>query len=483
MDTSYEGETAATLPALFQLFGQRFVIDSFVLSRVVADSVKGDRDMPSGLDVMAALGADEAVRLLRPELEKHGYAASLLAARTLFDERPPAARTATAYDAWLDALAQLSRPPAAGAVPQVMRTPAWRRKALQTQLASWSELRHDTILYVKQSYSGHIICDYPAGYVEPYPEAFARVAVLAEELGRRLGKLGAASEHVKTFLGTFAARARDLQRLAEKELAGKPFTADERKFVKDAIHVKTTSYGCGPPSKTYSGWYPTLIYSGVPDSWEPTIADVHTSAEHGVLEVGVGNVDFLVVAVDNGRDRAAYVGPVYSYYEFASGSRLTDQEWRESVSTARTPARPEWTGAFQGAAKRRSILPPAEDRETTKKPIPPAGEPGTLDLPLFYDGMKAISPKLYACMAEDHATAGLVVDLEITMSGRVRSARISQGAASPAGQQVRDGGLPSRALRAVRARPQDLVPDHEHRAVMERLPSPDERAHLLDALE
>jgi Protein of unknown function (DUF3160) len=38
------------------------------------------------------------------------------------------------------------------------------------------------------------------------------------------------------------------------------------------------------------------------------------------LEVGVGDVDVLIVAVDNGRDRAAYVGPVYSYYEFASTS-------------------------------------------------------------------------------------------------------------------------------------------------------------------
>ena len=376
MDPSSEGATAAHLPALFQLFGQRFVIDSFILSRVVSDSVAAGaaneadlRDMPSGLDVMAALGADEAVRVLRPELERYRYAANLPAARTLLGERPPAARSATAYDVWLDALEQPSRPPAPGAVPRAMRTPAWRRKMLQTQLASWAELRHDTILYAKQSYGARILCEYPAGYVEPYPQAFARVASLADELGGRLAKLGAATEHLKTFLGAFSARVRDLQHLADKELAGKPFTPEEQRFIKDAIHVKTSSHGCGgPPSNVYTGWYPTLIYSGAPDSWEPTIADVHTSAEHGVLEVGVGNVDFVVVAVDDGRHRAAYVGPVYSYYELASGSRLTDQDWRGRLNSAQLPARPAWTSAFQGAPSRRTILPPTTDREAATAP-------------------------------------------------------------------------------------------------------------------
>ena len=111
--------------------------------------------MPSGLDVMAALGNDEAVALLAPELERYQYSANLLAARTLLQEQPRAAWDATAYNVWLDALSQLARPPAAGAVPEVMRSRGWRRKQLQTQLASWAELRHDTILYVKQSYTSH----------------------------------------------------------------------------------------------------------------------------------------------------------------------------------------------------------------------------------------------------------------------------------------------------------------------------------------
>src|SRR5262249_50222012 len=73
-------------PAQFQLFGQRFAIDSFVLSQVVFDTIvykgrKMERRLPTGLDVMAALGNGEALPLLRGELDKWQYSANLLACR------------------------------------------------------------------------------------------------------------------------------------------------------------------------------------------------------------------------------------------------------------------------------------------------------------------------------------------------------------------------------------------------------------------
>ena len=102
------GRAEVPLPELFQLFGQRFVLDSFVLSKVVFDSItfegkKQERMMPTGLDVMAALGDDEAVILLEPEIDKYKYAANLLAARTLVEEQPPAIWNATLYNVWLNA--------------------------------------------------------------------------------------------------------------------------------------------------------------------------------------------------------------------------------------------------------------------------------------------------------------------------------------------------------------------------------------------
>ena len=59
-----------------------------------------------------------------------------------------------------------------------MRTEAWQKKELNAALSSWTELRHDTILYAKQSYTP-ITTGLPpqvTGYVEPVPEFYGRLA-------------------------------------------------------------------------------------------------------------------------------------------------------------------------------------------------------------------------------------------------------------------------------------------------------------------
>ena len=58
-------------------------------------------------------------------------------------------------------------------LPKSTRTEGWARRTLLTQLGSWSELRHDTILYAKQSYSTYVVCEFPDAYVDPYPVAVA----------------------------------------------------------------------------------------------------------------------------------------------------------------------------------------------------------------------------------------------------------------------------------------------------------------------
>jgi hypothetical protein len=298
--------------------------------------------------VLAALGNDEAVALLEPQITRYHYATQLLAARRYVERQPAARWDASMYNIWLSALAALDDRPEGTRFPEAMRGRAWQTKQLTTQLASWAELRHDTILYAKQSYTGGILCEYPAGYVEPYPAFFSRVARLAELASVQLADQQKALPDVATFLARFAALTTRLAKLAQKELDGQPFTDDERGFVKDIISVSWRGGGCGGPTPTYSGWYRDLIYQGKPDLWKPTIADVHTDPNsQNVLEVGTGDAKLVVVAVDNGADRAAYVGPISSYYEFTSHDRLTDQEWWKQVWAGEMPARPAWTSAFE----------------------------------------------------------------------------------------------------------------------------------------
>ncbi len=349
-------------PALVQVFGQRFAVDNFVLAHVVHDTVQEldenyqRRWMPRGLDVMAALGNREAIGLLADDLRRWKYAPQLMANRDVVAAylASPGGRQSI-YDGWLGALTALNDDAAAGTkFPEVMRTHAWHLKTLQTQLASWSELHHDFILFAKQSYTRGDGCMYPSAYVEPYPELYARLAGLADGMAALAKSLRArwnGADPMEKFWRDSSATMTALAKLAEKELAGQPFTDDETRMLKHTISIKETHDPDYGTLRDYSGWYCKLLYprpAGI-DQWQPTVADVHTDPNSvQVLETGVGSAQFAVVAIDNGEDQMAFVGPIYTYYEFPhrAEDRLTDGEFSQLLLHGPQPARPKWTIRF-----------------------------------------------------------------------------------------------------------------------------------------
>jgi hypothetical protein len=367
-------------PSTFLMFGQRFALDSFILSHVVFDSIifqdrKQKRMMPRGLDVMAALGNDEAASLLDDEVKRWNYGANLLATREFVGQLGPEFWRENLYNGWLDALRtlddDLSREENA---PQAMRTAAWRRKQLQTQLASWAELRHDNVLHAKQSYTGVPACEYPDGYVEPYPRFYASLRSFAEETLRRLVSTdyGSKDPRVSRVLADVKARQLDhlrtmarilgrLEVVARKELRAEPLTAEERGFLERTIDQRgTVRWGSGRRPR-YDGWYCDLLYKASEGStipvndprsldWGPTVVDIHTDPEsQSVLEAGVGDVNLCVIAIDNRGDKAVYVGPIFSYHEFRQPAegRLTDERWQTMIVNDGLLSPPEWTRVFR----------------------------------------------------------------------------------------------------------------------------------------
>jgi len=340
-------------PLAFLLFGQRFIVDSFITSKVVSVS-EPFRGLPSTLDVLFALGNNTAGPLLQGELEQYEYAPKLAALRCLMDAYDPGFWQGTLYNGWLQAIRALNPPKERHSLPHFMRTAAWANKTLNTQLASWSQLRHDHLLYAKQSYTGGVVCEFPYSYIEPYPDFYRAVQTFASQSARTLAEvLPQDRQQMVLYFTGMAAIADTLALIAGKELSADALAPEEVHFLRGMISAESGG-DCGPPR--YDGWYPRLFFNPA-DMIQPdlVVADIHTQPtdEDGnhvgkVLHVGTGPVNLAVVVTPYAGRQVAFIGPVLSYYEHVSLNfkRLTDEEWTFGVYQRPPSARPAFVNLY-----------------------------------------------------------------------------------------------------------------------------------------
>lgn len=337
-----------------RLMGARFTLDAYVLDQLAWPNVgieTARRVDVSALDVAAALGSDLARRtqLDNGEGAYAHYEEQLDAMTDLVAARQPDDWAGTVYDAWLVAL-QTQLAPRGAAYPDFMQTPAWTAKSLQTALASYAELKHDTILYAKQGSAGEGEGPppppfTPRNWVEPDPAAFGRLASAASLLLDGMRSRDIISDPDIEMLGRFTELATWLGGVATRELAGNVVTDDENDRL-DAIGSELEYLWFASSDTSTVEGYPEA--SGQ-DS-DAVVADIFRSSKD-YLEIGTGFVDliFVIVPIADGRFELA-VGAVSSYYEFRRPTtelRLTDEEWKAML--AQTPIavdRPAWETSF-----------------------------------------------------------------------------------------------------------------------------------------
>ncbi|KAL3674614.1 hypothetical protein V7S43_000557 [Phytophthora oleae] len=384
-----------TPPTSFALLGQRFVWSSFIFSRLVFDQVlfedeKQKRRIPSAVDVAFTLfGNDSAAQVLadrmNAEPQKNAgfgspefvpfrdgipFSSNLVALRQLLDQEFDNEDVTSSLDSdgkssismlWQKALRGLSRPS-----PNPSRTfqsNVWRLRQMNTQLGSFTQLRHDTLLYAKQSYGMRCGCEYADGMVDPYPLFWQRMGELAKQMATMTEKVLAplvefSVEHSqksnnslfdstfvvaksKRFFGSFAETMQLIEEIARLQANHQPLLDDQVNFLKTVMEERFGSGG-----SRYCGWYPGLFYESREDSGKSDVivADVHTdspSSVHrdpgGVLHLGVGNPLMAFFVVDN----TMFAGPVFSSYELVTpiDKRLTDEEFKRKLPAMRMP---EW---------------------------------------------------------------------------------------------------------------------------------------------
>ncbi len=317
----------------FLLLGQRFIVDSYVTGNVVYDRIAAKRMLPSPLDVLFATGNDAAAQLLRAELDTYGYSPNLAALRYLIDSYGKDFWSVSIYNAWLNSVRALNPPSDRDSLPAFMQTAAWWQEKMNTQLASWAQLRHDNLLYAKQSYTPWIICSYPEGYVEPVPAFYDEVKSFADAAFMKFRLPPFNATNGAEYFHTLRNVADTLGSISRKELSGTQLSDAEKGFLRRVLYDVNM---CGIE---YDGWYTRLFLSpqALTDS-NMVVADIHTSPTDDlgglvgwVLHVGTGPVNMAIVTADlPGGGLTTFVGPVMSYYEHVSTNfkRLTDEEWK-----------------------------------------------------------------------------------------------------------------------------------------------------------
>ena len=351
----------------FRFMGQRFTPDAFIFNRLTKGQEQGPNlpSMPTALMVTAAFGDKASEPLLEQWITKqapesrHAIHARLDELKHKFAGLPDDMWTQNIYWGWIRTLTTLFQEPSQlTGYPFFMRQDAWRAKDTNAVLGSWTELKHDTLLYAKQSYAemgggGDEPTKKPAvpkGYVEPNIAFWDRLLALSQMTYVGMNGQGLLDQEMQSRNDQFLKSLKFFREVAVEEIENK--TISEQDFER----LRTEPGTLSDVLRALPGDVDTED-----NARAALIADVHTDVPGGqILYEATGKPDSIFVAVKDANGARLTRGLVYSYYEFAGplAKRLTDKDWRASIyddktlsadgsGTIPTPQVPQWTSQLR----------------------------------------------------------------------------------------------------------------------------------------
>ncbi|MEM9080785.1 MAG: DUF3160 domain-containing protein [Verrucomicrobiota bacterium] len=317
-------------PRYFSLFAQRWSPGSWCLSKGLFPFVRENdtllyRRMPSSLDIAySALGNCAVLPVLADRMEDNSgvpfrdgfdFHHNLKAAHSVIEAQATEFWQDHPYNQWLHALRALSQPVSSN-LSETFQTHAWQLRLANAQLGSWTQLRYDTLLYVAQSVTPGVACEFPDGYVEPIPKFWSRMSSLATSFQNTLSTVlpsspvgtfrldedlvsifgpspirtpeildwqpsgsvvgfdpqhfdpqiyypspsnlidaSARQAEVTSFLSNFANRSNTLYQISLSQNAGTPLNQSQLNFIKSTVEDIYDDY---VGQRTYQGWFPQL---------------------------------------------------------------------------------------------------------------------------------------------------------------------------------------------------------------------------------
>ncbi len=319
----------------YRFMGQRFTLDAAILDKLIYSNVKqaddgSKRMLPDALDVPAAMGSDMALSVIADEgLDRYpNYYDQMDKAKAVVKKADEDGyRSRSLYGGWLYTLNPILIKKGEG-YPSFMTNDEWQKKSLESYLGSYTELKHDTVLYAKQVMAemggGDDTVYDDRGYVEPEPELYDRLYTLTKNTSDGLNKLGVISNKDKEGLRLLGELAKSLRDISIKELNNESLSDDEYELIrgyggslehfwKDTLKNKT--------DKEYidSREFPMAL-----------VTDIATDPNGSCLQLGIGGASTIYVIFPIDGQLHIGRGGVFNFYQFEQpiSDRMTDKEWR-----------------------------------------------------------------------------------------------------------------------------------------------------------
>lgn len=285
------------------------------------------------------------------------------------------------------------------ALPAFMRSPAWDAKTLQTGSGAWTELRHATLLYAKQSFAEmgagwDSPCDpgklpEPAkGYIEPQPVLYDRMLALAYATDDGLKAQGFTGLRNAAPLTKYATLLGTVRGYTARELRDE--TLVEKLDTKQVDDPDKPGKKCTVTTVSSSDWETLRLLTGRLVEAQPVVvegdyiqnkdrraaivADVHTGGDSTtppfpkqtrILYEALGVPNVVIALVQDANGPRAVIGFTFRHHEFTEphgGPRKTDEDWQKGFYEADEydafkytdpktwPAQPSWYAPLNGPA-------------------------------------------------------------------------------------------------------------------------------------
>lgn len=341
----------------FRFFGQRFTPDAYMLNKLTQgvgapDSETGQNlpTMPTALMPISLLNSDNKVikSHLDSWVNKNASDSDQVIEKYYneldaeFSAYKDIAWSQNIYWSWLNCFKPLLSD-YQDDYPFFMTNEKWQEKNLSTVLGSYTELKHDTLLYAKQSYAemgaGGPGRDVPAvvkGYVEPDLTFWSRLIDLAEMTQSGLNDKNIFPQEYKSKFEAFLEASKFLKQIATSQLKNEEISDEDFEKLR-TISVKFKFIASALAGEELSQ----------KDKRAGIIADIHTDAVNSeILYEATGKPYILYVIVKDINGARLTRGAVFNHYEFVNplDERLSDEDWQELVydKKGEMPEKEEW---------------------------------------------------------------------------------------------------------------------------------------------